>query len=126
MTVLILIISLLTGIVLAEITLRAFGGLWYRCQLRKIRELLQAFREADGDDARQAILLRSGLATLRFSLFSLGLLVGLAAIAVLAPWLLDWDESQQMAYFVASSVAATGWWILRPPTQNPHSKLLLP
>lgn len=113
MTVTILIVSLVIGMVLAEIAFRAFGGLWLRGQLREVGMLLQAFREAERDDARQALLLRTGRATLQFSLGALGLLLGLMAIAGLAPWALQWTESQQAAYLVALSVVATGWWILR-------------
>lgn len=121
MAVLVLIISVLVGAVLAEIAIRAFGGLWFHSQLHKIGALLQAFRVSVGDDARQALLLRSGRTTLQFSLVLLGLIVGMAAIAVLAPWVLEWTESQQMAYFAASLVVATGWWILRPQ-QCPSNK----
>jgi hypothetical protein len=114
----VLFISLLAGVLLSEIALHAFGGQWFRIQLRAITGLLPAFREAVGDDARQALLLRSGLATLQFSLVLLGLIVGLAVIAGLAPWALQWAESQQTAYFVASSVVATFWWILRRPRRS--------
>lgn len=99
--------------VLAEIAFRTFGGLWLRRQLREIRTLLRAFREAEGDDARQALLLRTGRATLQISLMALGLLLGLAVVAGLAPWVLQWSESQQIIYLVASSFVATVWWILR-------------
>lgn len=121
MTFLVLVVSLLVGPVLAEIVFRAFGGPWFRSQLRKIRALLHAFRDADGDDARQALLLRSGRETLQFSLVVLGLLAGLVVIAVLAPWTLEWNESQQTVYFVALSVVATGWWILRLSRSAPRS-----
>lgn len=113
MTITILLVSIVIGTVLVEIVCRTFGGLWLNGQLRQIGGLLQAFREARGDDARQALLLRSGRATLQFSLGALGLLLGLMAIAGLAPWALQWTESQQTAYLVALSVVATGWWILR-------------
>ena len=113
MTITILLVSIVIGTILAEIVCRTFGGLWLNGQLRQIGGLLQAFREAVGDDARQALLLRSGRATLQFSLGALGLLLGLMAIAGLAPWALQWTESQQTAYLVALSVVATGWWLLR-------------
>ncbi len=114
MTVIILIVSLLIGMVLAEIAIRAFSGHWFRSQLSEIMGIHQAFRDTDGDDARQALLLRSGRMTLQFSLKLLGLLTGLAAIVGLAPWLLAWSEPQQAVYFVALSVVASGWWFLRP------------
>lgn len=112
------IISLLVGTVLAEIAYRTFSGLWLRGQLREIGAHLQEFREAEGDDARQALLLRSGRATLQFSLGTLVLLVGLMAIAGLAPWALHWDESQQTTYLVVLSVVATLWWIVRNPRRD--------
>ena len=118
MTYSVLFISLLAGVLLSEIALLAFGGRWFRIQLREIVGILPKFREAEGDDARQALLLRSGLATLQFSLVLLGLIVGLATIAGLAPWGLEWSESQQTVYFVASSVVATVWWILRHPKRS--------
>jgi hypothetical protein len=118
MTYFVLFISLLAGVFLSEIALHAFGGQWFRIQLLEIVGILPKFREAVGDDARQALLLRSGFATLQFSLALLGLIVGLAAIAGLAPWGLEWMESQQTIYFVASSVVATFWWILRRPGRS--------
>lgn len=121
MTALVLIVSLLVGTFMAEIVSRALGGQWLRGQLKQFGNFLQTFRETDGDDARQALLLRSGGATLQFSLGVLVLLVGLAAIAGLAPWVLKWTESQLTVYFVASSVVATAWWILRRPRHSPVS-----
>lgn len=118
MTYPVLFVSLLAGVLLSEIAIHAFGGQWFRIQLREIVGILPKFREAEGDDARQALLLRSGFATLQFSLVLLGLIVGLATIAGLAPWALEWSESQQTVYFVASSVVATFWWILRRPGRS--------
>ena len=113
MTILVVIVSLVVGTVLAEIIIRTFGGRWFRGQLREIGANLQAFRVAEGDDARQAQLLRSGRTTLQFSMVALGLVVGLMAIACLAPLALQWIGPQQITYLVVSSVAATVWWILR-------------
>lgn len=114
MTVLVLLVSLLIGIILADIAFRTFGGLWFRSHLRKIVGLLQAFRETAGDDERQVLLLNSGRMTLQFGLVMLTLFVALAALVFLAPWLLEWNESQQIVYFTALSVVATSWWIVRP------------
>lgn len=123
MTFVVLFISLLVGATLAEIAFRALGGLWFRVRLRHIGALLHAFRDAEGDDARQALLLKSGRATLQFSLAILVLIVGLAVIAALAPWVLVWTATQQMAYFLASSLVATGWWIFRASRSSPPNKL---
>lgn len=121
MIVLVLFISILVGVALAEITFRVFGGVWFHGQLCKIVGTLQLFRDAIGDDARQELLLRSGRMTLKFSLVVLGLLVGIAVIAVIAPWMLEWTESQQTVYLVVTSVAATGWWLFRRPQRNSSS-----
>jgi len=109
----VLLVSLLAGAALAEISMRVFGGQWFRTQIRQVVTNLQEFHAAVGDDARQAAVMRAGLMTLRFSLSVLAVLVVLAAIAFVAPWLLAWDESQQTVYLVAVSVAATVWWLVR-------------
>jgi len=114
-TLLIFVVSVLVGSVLTEISIRTFGGTWLSDSLRNNTALLQAFRNATGDDARQATLLRAGRATLQFSMQVLGIVVGLMAVVGLAPWALQWTETQQAAYFVATSLLATVWWILRRP-----------
>lgn len=110
---LLLIISLFVGATLAEIAIRVYAGLRSSNRLPEIMALLRAFRQADGDDARQALLIRTGLATLKLSVMSLGLFVGLAVLAWLPPWTLAWSGQQQVAYFVASSVMAALWWFFR-------------
>lgn len=118
MMVFVLIVSLLVGTVLAEIAFRTFGGYWLRDQLREIRKLLQTFQKAEGDDDRQRLLLCSGRATLQLSLGALWVIVVLTAIAGLPPWALQWTESQQLTYLVASTMIATAWWILRRSRLN--------
>ena len=115
----VLCISLLIGIILAEIALRTFSGLWLRNDMRHALALLQVFHVAEGDDARQAALLHCGRVTVQFSLILLGIIALLASIAVLAPWALAWNESQQLIYLVATSVVASGWWFLRRPRYAP-------
>ncbi len=126
MMIVVLLLSLLAGVVLAEISMRVFGGQWFRAQLCVIRENLQAFQDAVGDDARQAALMRSGVMTLQFSLLVLAVLVVLAVIAFVAPWLLGWTESQQTVYVVAVSVAASGWWLLRRPCNSSSTQSPVP
>lgn len=110
----VLMISIAVGIALAEIGTRIFRASWPRREIRKILALPQLFREAQDDDARQALALRSGRATLQFSLIILGLLTILAGIASAGPWMLDWTPSQQLIYATASSICATGWcWVRR-------------
>lgn len=110
---LLLVVYLVVGASLAEIALRVYAGLRSSNRLPEIRALLQAFRQADGDDVRQALLIRIGLATLKLSVTSLGLFVGPAVLAWLPPWILSWTAPQQVAYLVASSVMATLWWYVR-------------
>jgi hypothetical protein len=111
--VLLLIVSVLVGTFLAEIVLRTFGGAWFNGQLRELSVSVHALRQADGDDAQQALMLRTGGLSLRFSLAAFVVLAGLFAIASSAPWVFHWSESQQTTYIVAASLAATVWWPLR-------------
>lgn len=113
MPIFLLTIALLVGIFLAEITFRIFMSRWLRRRLPEIVALLHAFRQAEGDDARQALLLRTGCATLKFSLLGFGLLSSLALFASLPPWRLQWTESQQMLYVIALSIVGTLWWVIR-------------
>ena len=103
----VLVLSLIHGIVLAEIVTRTFGGTWCRNQLRKTGGVLQAFRDTDGDDARQDLLLRSGKDVMRFGFVMLALLMLLFIIAYFVPWWLEWSEAKQIVYFVAVSIVST-------------------
>ena len=116
--ILVIFISFFLGAILAEIAFRFFSGAWFCSQLRQLSMLLQAFRDAEGDDARQTSLLRCGYVTLKFSLWNLILIAGLAAIASLAPLMLNWTEFQQTLYFFAMSVFATAWWMIRRPRKS--------
>ena len=121
MMLVVLLVSLIVGAALAEISMRVFGGQWFRAQLGIMRTNLQEFHGAVGDDERQALLLRSGTMMLTFSLIVLAVLVVLAIIAFIAPWLLAWNESEQTVYLVAVSVAATVWWLLRRSARSTDS-----
>lgn len=114
----VLAVSLLAGVLLAEISIRFFGSVWFRSQLRELGLFYPAFRNTAGDDERQALLLRSGGRTLRFSLAVLLLLALMTVIAVAAPWAMVWSEFEQRAYLVAVSVFATIWWMLRRAKRN--------
>jgi hypothetical protein len=111
--VVVLIVSIMVGTFVAEVAIRTFGRSWLHEKLGETKSFLEAFKGATEDDARQALLMRMGCSTLKFSLAMLGVLLGLTAIVCLAPWALQWSDSQQMAYFVASSLIATCWWIVR-------------
>ena len=119
MSLVVICISLLIGILLAEIGLRTFGGLWLRNYLRKTIMLLRVFHVAVGDDARQSALLHCGRITLQFSLTLMGIIALLVFIAMLAPWALKWNETQQLIYIVVTSIAASGWWLLSRPGISP-------
>ncbi len=113
MTALILFISFSAGTILAEIASRIFGKLWFSNHCRQINALLGAYREADGDDARQLSLLRAGIGALQFSLGLLWRLMVLSVIAGLPLWMLECTESQMAVYFAVLSAVAAGWWMLR-------------
>jgi hypothetical protein len=89
-----LIISIFVGFLISEIALRVFAARWPRVRLYEIVVLLRAFHYADGDDERQALMLRTGRATLILSSLGFGLFAGLVAIAWLPPWALEWVASQ--------------------------------
>jgi hypothetical protein len=111
------IASLLVGCLLAEIAQRVVRALWLRRRLSEVVALLQLFHHAVGDDARQMLLLRAGLATLTVSLMGLTLCVAVAALVWLPPWSQRWNEHQQLTYLVALSVVATLWWYIRSRQQ---------
>ena len=104
---------------LAEIGIRTFGSTWFVQQLQLIKNVLPTFQQAQDDDERQALLLKSGLATLRFSILLMLLITVMAVVAMLAPWALVWSAQQQTIYWLTSSVIATGWWFIRP-VRSPH------
>ena len=107
------IISLVVGILLAEAMRRVVAWRWPSAGLQEILTLPRAFEQAKGDDARQALLLRTGRITLIYSLFGLALFTGLAALVYLPSWTLDWSVNQNAAYLVMVSVVAALWWLLR-------------
>lgn len=109
----VLVISLVLGAFSVEVVLRTFCGPWFREHLRRIKADMLAFHGANGDEARQRTLLRAGFTTLQCSLASLGILLGLLAVASLAPWGLQWTTPQQETYLLAMSVAATAWGACR-------------
>lgn len=110
---LVLLVALPVGVVLAEISLLVFAGKWFHSRIHQMGTILHEFNQTVGDDARQALLLRSGRMTLQFSLSVLVVLVLLAVIAFIVPWMLEWGKAQQTVYLVSISVAATAWWLLR-------------
>ena len=112
-SVLVLVVSFPVGLLLAEIVLRTLAGARVRERVGEIGAILRAFHQVDRDEARQALLVRSGIRTLQFSCGALLVLMALAAIACLPPWILDCNEAQQIVYFVALSFSSTWWWMRR-------------
>lgn len=105
--------SLFAGVFLAEISIRFFCMDWFQEQVQRLRHFFSDFRNAADDDQRQSMLLSSGWQTLQFSLWMLLCLVGLGGIAFVAPWVFSWSQLQYQLYFLAVSVVATIWWLLR-------------
>jgi hypothetical protein len=106
--------SIVVGVILAEIGIHTFGSTWLLQQLHLIKNILPTFQQAQDDIERQALLLKSGLATLRFSMLLMLLIAVMAFVAALAPWALFWSPEQQTIYWITSSVVATVWWFIRP------------
>lgn len=115
MIIFVLAVSILIGLLVAEISLRAFAAARVSARMREIGTIFRSFHQSDSDEVRQALLMRSGVRTLLFSLGALILLLVLAVIACLPQWLMNCDESQQIVYFLALSVSSTWWWIRRRP-----------
>ncbi len=109
--------SVLVGCLLAEMCQRLFRACWLIRRMSEVATLLQMFHRAVGDDARQLLLLRAGLATLTLSLVGLALCVAVAVLAWLPAWSLRWNEHEQFTYLVALSVVATLWWYIRSRQQ---------
>ena len=109
-----IMISLFVGILLAEIVFRVLCMKLPHIWMSEIMSFSQTFRQAAGDDARQAVLLRIGRAAFSFGLLGLALFLGLAVLAWLPPWALRWSEPQQLAYVATLSVVVTLWCLMRP------------
>ncbi len=111
--------SIFVGMLLAEIGIRTFGSTWFLQQLHLIKNVFPTFQQAQDDDERQSLLLKSGLATLQFSILLMLLITVMSVVAMLAPWALVWSAQQQTIYWVTTSIIATGWWFIRPLRSPP-------
>ena len=125
MTSLYLVLSVVVGVLLAEIGIHSFSCEWFHRGLDLIRRLLPAFQQARDDDARQALLLKSGLAVLRFSIILLLLMMAMSLAAMLAPWALVWSTQQQIMYWVTLSIVAMLWWFVRLIFAHPRTRAQL-
>ncbi len=117
-------VSFALAIVLIGIGGKLLRNPWLSRQPAELKESLRAFKTAQTDEARQSILLKSGIITLRFSLVS-GAIVALVAGAAMSPiWIFDWDSATQDKYLLITSVAATVWWLLviRMKSRNESAK----
>lgn len=108
--VVVLIVSLVVGICLAEIVARTICFSSLRIQIREVGVLLHSFHTTEGDDARQALLLRAGVRTLLFSLKTLALLIALSGIVYLPIGVLQ-PQFRPIVYLVATSLVSIVWWI---------------
>jgi DNA-binding helix-hairpin-helix protein with protein kinase domain len=119
MTALVVAIALVVGVVFSEVLMRsARKDAWPARRLAVARHELQCFSRADNDEARQAHIIRGGMATLTLSLAVLGAIAVIACIFVAPLYALDWDDRQSTVYFVASTVIAIAWWMLRRARQR--------
>lgn len=105
--------SLPIGILEAEVVLGVFLSQWVKDKYDKIRNILPTFLQASGDDARQALILRAGAATLQFGLAMLCAVTLMATIAYIPSWLLAWDAQSNFMYLLILSLVATVWVALR-------------
>ena len=111
------------GILEAEVVLGVFLSQWFQDKFDQIRNILPTFLQTSGDDARQALILRAGAATLQFGLAMLCAVTLMAIIAYIPSWLLTWDAQSNFMYLLVLSLVATVWvalrqkWRLAAPSQ---------
>ena len=107
-------IALAIGLLSSEVLARCMRqDAWPARRFATMRHELQCFHKADNDDARQAHIISSGVATLTLSLASLAV-IGVIAIVFVAPIvLLDWNTTDSTIYSIDSAVSAIAWWMFR-------------
>jgi hypothetical protein len=105
--------SLPIGILEAEVVLGVFLSQWVKYKYDQIRNILPKFLQTSGDEARQALILRAGAATLQFSLAMLSAVILMATIAYIPSWVLAWDAQSNFMYLLILSLVATMWIALR-------------
>ena len=114
MTALAVALALVIGVLSAEVLVRSVRrDAWPVRRLSVLRQELSLFHEADNDDARQAHLIRGGMATLTLSLAVLAAIAVVAAVFAAPMIALAWDATQSTIYAVVSGVAAIAWWMIR-------------
>ena len=119
MTALVVATALVVGVIFSEVLIRSTRkDAWPARRLALARDELQRFSRADNDDARQAHIIRGGIATLTLSLAVLAAIAVIACLFAAPLYALDWDDRQATVYFVASTVVAIAWWMLRRARQR--------
>ncbi|TSA40685.1 MAG: hypothetical protein D4R63_05255 [Methylococcaceae bacterium] len=108
-----LLLSIPIGIFLAEFSFRFFLGTWFNARLIKMANLLPTFLSTEGDDARQALMLSSGLMTMTFGFIMLAILIALSTIAYYPAWQFGWGTTDSSSYFISLSIVAVLWVIFR-------------
>ena len=113
MNIFIAAISIIVGIVLAEIIFNLFSSDWVHVRMNQLRKLPSTFLDTHSDDARQALILKTGSMTLEFSLMALLVIAMLSIIAYFPIWLFKWNYSKIFFYLLTLSVAIPPWIIFR-------------
>ena len=105
--------SIAAAIAIVELLTFAVGRIQVTQRLARIRTVLQAFHAAQDDDARQALLMRAGMATLSLSILLLVTLL-VAGVVMGLPLLWIRPASFEMTLYMAALTLATLlWWRVR-------------
>ena len=114
--------SFTVGIIEAEMVFRLFLGKWFHDQCAQARNFLPVFLQTKGDEARQALILRAGLVTIKFGLLMLCALAMMSIIAYSVPWWFAWTASSNLLYLLLLSIVASVWLVLRLHLNANHFK----
>jgi hypothetical protein len=106
-------VSLAMAFAMVELCGKLLKNIWLRKQPAELQVSLRAFQNAQTDEDRQRLLLKSGFATLCFSLVCATLVALLAGVLFVPIWVFGWDTANRERYLLIASVAATVWWLLR-------------
>ena len=105
-----LLVSVPVGVALTEIALSVFSRLRTVDRVRSITEELEEFKQAQTDEARQALLLHAGMRTLLLSLGVLVLVAVLTVVLCLPVWVVPLGGGDLMAYATTTSITAATWF----------------
>lgn len=107
------ITAFLVAVTIVELCLRFLQSDWLKHTVAALLANLRQLQLAQGDNDRQRWMIQTGLATLRFSVWVILLLMLLAGLAFVFPWALSWDAGKQSEYWSATAVVGLGWWLVR-------------